>query len=206
MPRIHAANIEAHKAHTRRQILDAAGLLFSRVGYAEASFGAIADLVGVGRTTIYQYFKDKDDLLASLVEDELPRALDKLLGSLPAVGPAQRLAALLRSFIVFLAADEHLGPILIRDAPKLSEQAQLRVGRSHASLRAELEGLYAEGVAAGELRELAPPLVGMLLESAMRAARRSQEAGLAAELVADQVVEILLNGVSSRAGSAPSGQ
>lgn len=202
MPRIHAASIEVHKAQTRRQILDAAGLLFSRVGYDQASFASIADLVGVGRTTIYQYFKDKDDLLASLVEEELPRALDKLVGWLPAVGPAQRLGTLLRSFIIFLATDHHLGPILMRDAPKLSDQAQQRVSRSHESLRAELERLYAEGVAAGELREVPGPLVGMLAESAMRAARRSTEAGLGAELVAEQVVEILLNGVSTRANAS----
>ena len=71
MPRIRAENIAEHKALTRSQILNVAQELFSEWGYEDTSFGDISASVGIGRTTLYEYFTDKDDLLASLVEETL---------------------------------------------------------------------------------------------------------------------------------------
>ena len=83
MPRIRAASVDEHKSKTRREILDAAEALFRGQGYAETAFGDVAAYVGVGRTTLYEYFTDKEDLLASLVEDRIPQVMDGLVDGLP---------------------------------------------------------------------------------------------------------------------------
>lgn len=50
----------------RKMILEAAASVFSRLGYRRARIQDVARLAGVGDGTIYQYFKNKEDLLFSL--------------------------------------------------------------------------------------------------------------------------------------------
>ncbi|MEX0668083.1 MAG: helix-turn-helix domain-containing protein, partial [Acidimicrobiia bacterium] len=72
MPRIRAGSIEEHKVLTRRQILAAARMLLAETGNGDLNLGDLAAVAGIGRTTLYEYFRDRDDLVASLVEDALP--------------------------------------------------------------------------------------------------------------------------------------
>jgi len=53
----------------RREIVDAAALLFRKKGYASTSFKDIAEDLGTDRATIYYYFASKRDLLLEVVRD-----------------------------------------------------------------------------------------------------------------------------------------
>ena len=83
MPRIRAATIVAHKDATRRALLDAAAELFRAQGYAETNLADITAFAGIGRTTIYEYFTDKEDVLVNLVEDAVPSVVAGMLADLP---------------------------------------------------------------------------------------------------------------------------
>ena len=80
MPRIRAGSIEEHKVLTRRQILEAARMLLAETGNGDLNLGDLAAVAGIGRTTLYEYFTDRDDLIASLVEDALPGVIAGLVG------------------------------------------------------------------------------------------------------------------------------
>lgn len=54
--------------YRRKQILDAALVVFSRKGYGEATIPDIAREAGVAVGTIYNYYDSKRDLLVSLVD------------------------------------------------------------------------------------------------------------------------------------------
>ena len=53
----------------RRRILRAAEVLFAEKGYANATIQAIAAAAGVGDGTVYDYFKNKEDVLFSVLQD-----------------------------------------------------------------------------------------------------------------------------------------
>jgi AcrR family transcriptional regulator len=58
------------KAETRKQdILQAAFECFAQFGYSKTSFDLIAQKIGISRPLIYQHFKDKEHLFASMMED-----------------------------------------------------------------------------------------------------------------------------------------
>ena len=57
MPRIRAGSIEEHKLLTRRQILEATHDLLSETGSADLNLGDLAAMAGIGRTTLYEYFR-----------------------------------------------------------------------------------------------------------------------------------------------------
>ena len=54
--------------HTRGTILEAAARLFAEQGYQATSVGDVAAAAGVSLGTVYQYFRDRSDLVAALLQ------------------------------------------------------------------------------------------------------------------------------------------
>ena len=54
---------------TRLRILKEAGILFGRFGIKSITMDTIADHLGISKRTIYENFKDKDDLLTQSIEE-----------------------------------------------------------------------------------------------------------------------------------------
>lgn len=59
---------EKQKTEIRKMILDASMKLFVEQGFENVSIRKIADLIEYSPTTVYLYFKDKDDILFNLHE------------------------------------------------------------------------------------------------------------------------------------------
>lgn len=172
MPRIRAGTIAEHKSLTRSQILRAAQGLIARWGYEQVSFAEVAEECGLGRTTLYDYFADKHDLLASLVEETLPAAIREMTSSAPAGPPAARLRSLLASMVEFVVTEPTLGLLLHREVPKLPAAAARRVTDAHRELADELAAAYRTGVEEGAFKPLPPRLAdGFLYNLIMSAAR-----------------------------------
>lgn len=205
MPRIRADSIEAHKQLTRREILDAAEDLFRSQGYQGTSLGDIASSVGIGRTTLYEYYQDKEDLLASLVESTLPGTIDDMIAGLdPAESPARRLGALAGRMVEFVATDPTLGLILHRAVPRLSQEAQDRVRSAHGDLAREFLHLYRDGVEADEFRSMPADVAARLIHDVIMSGAKvlidSPDPSLRLEEVTGAVRTFLIGGLSS--GSA----
>jgi AcrR family transcriptional regulator len=80
----------------RKQILDAALVVFSRKGFGEATIGDVAAEADTGVGTIYNYFKDKRKLLISLIAENL--ISDKLVRIIEDV-PEKNSAEFMRSLM-----------------------------------------------------------------------------------------------------------
>jgi AcrR family transcriptional regulator len=61
---------------TRKKLLGVAEGLFARDGYANVSLGDIAQQSGVSLGTVYQYFADRDDIVATLAGESALRMLN----------------------------------------------------------------------------------------------------------------------------------
>ena len=61
------------KQELRQAILTAAGTLFLEQGYERFSLRKVAERIGYSPTTIYLYFRDKDDLLFTVVDEGFVR-------------------------------------------------------------------------------------------------------------------------------------
>ena len=67
-----------HKEEFRREILSAARELFIDDGYEKFSMRRLAEKIDYSPTTIYLYFKDKDDLLFAVCEEVAEQFLTNL--------------------------------------------------------------------------------------------------------------------------------
>jgi AcrR family transcriptional regulator len=57
----------------RDTIRDQAKELFSKISFAKTSVADIANACGLGKGTIYLYFKSKDEIMLAIIEDQVER-------------------------------------------------------------------------------------------------------------------------------------
>lgn len=198
MPRIRAESITEHKEMTRQALLDSARHQIGVVGSVDISLGDVAGIAGVGRTTFYEYFTDRDDVVASLVEAELPLVLEEMIASVSKDLPvAERLGELALLMVEFVAADPVLGVILHKEVGRMSPDAQERIAASHVALSKEMTDLYRQGVEEGVFRALPRRLAGMLIqESIMTGARVVMSGPHDVMKVTDGVRDFLIAGLA----------
>jgi AcrR family transcriptional regulator len=127
-------------------ILEAAAELFAEHGYARTTTNKIALRAGVSVGSLYQYFPDKDAVLAHLLRDhhrDVNRVLERSLGELadPGVGLEGGLRSLMRRLVELHAAHPELTRALRPDVLH-----QSRIEPRHG------EGVEFTGRVAGVLR------------------------------------------------------
>lgn len=196
-----ADNLTEHKSQVRQQVLTAAQYLFERDGYELTSLGSIAAEVGIGRTTLYEYFTDKEDLVATLVEETLPGVIDELVTSVTTEDRRARFVELAVGMVDFISNDPVLGLLLHTEVPRMSADAQQRVAVAHQGLSAEFGSVYRAGVEAGVLRMLPPRLVGRFVQdiimSAARAVIASDDPKASSPEITEAMVSVLLDGFAT---------
>jgi AcrR family transcriptional regulator len=202
MPRIRAATIEEHKRQTRSEILDAAASLFRSQGYADTNLGDISAYVGIGRTTLYEYFSDKEDVLVNLVESRIPAVVEGLLAGVPdELSTRERLAELIVRGLEFVSSDDDLGSTLMRELPRLSEPAQRRLRKAHKALEDEVIRLCKVGIASGEFGAFDAVDAGRLVFTVMMAASQSllrdKDAKQRMHEAADTLVRFVFEGLAA---------
>lgn len=146
------------KEATRREILAAAEGAFIEHGVFGARMELIAERAGVSVGTLYNYFDDRDNLLATLLAEQRAELLEKLDLALP-VGSVSAFETALEQFLCVLI--EHfrvhwqLMTLLIDESSILSQAQKIVAGTG--SLMPELlqraTSLVQGGVREGTLRE-----------------------------------------------------
>lgn len=184
---------------TKDQLFDAAARLFREFGYAETSHADISAESEIGRTTFYEHFSSKEDLLVQLVQRDLPALIDEILSEIqPGLSPDTRLRELTVRFVEFVGVD-HLGLILHTEVPRLSTQAQRAIAGSHQALSTEVMEIYRSGVLNGVFVELPGPVVGRLIQETMMAGGRAvmdlPEPKQHVHEIADATATFLVNGL-----------
>jgi len=146
--------------YKRRRIEIAAKAVpvFAQDGFHDANLSKIAELCGFGRTTIYKYFKDKDEIFLFVLDgifDRLDSAAESVLAD-AAMSPADKVEALLDSMLRDSLEDRNRMLIVLdlllrlrRDEPGLAAGIRGRL--------VKLQGYYAtvlrQGMESGQLRK-----------------------------------------------------
>ena len=189
MPKLWTETIAAHRRAVREATLDAAAALVARHGLRAVTMSQIAGEIGVGRATLYKYFPDVDAILVAWHERQVAGHLDSLAEIRDRGGhPRERLEAVLEAYA--LISHEHHG----------SELAALlhrgeHVARAQRQLADLIQGLLAEAVATGDVRDdVAPDELASYCLHALTAA-----AGLPSRKAMRRLVAVTLAGVRASA-------
>jgi AcrR family transcriptional regulator len=148
----------------RDAMFDAARDLIAEIGYSEMSHADITAAVGMGRTTFYEHFASKEDLLVAMVNRDLPDVTVEIVeGVDPDLPPEERLGQLAMKMVQFVGTD-HMGLILHTEVPRLSPEAQTAISLAHEGLASEFASVYRMGVMSGVFRSYPPRLAGRMIE------------------------------------------
>src|SRR5713226_8760012 len=93
---------EQQKEELRQAILEAASALFVEQGYHGFSMRQLAERIGYSVATLYLYFRDKDDLLFTVVDEGFTRFEKQLAeAAVSSADPWTRLNALAQVYVTF---------------------------------------------------------------------------------------------------------
>jgi TetR/AcrR family transcriptional regulator, cholesterol catabolism regulator len=135
------SNKRKRVANRREIIVKAAGRLFREKGYEGTSVRDLADAVGLQSGSLFFHFRSKEEILLSLLEGGLRRAvaiLDRHLAA--AVSPREKLSAILHGHLQAILDEERDAfYVVLRDWRTLSPYSRKKV----IALRDEYENRIA---------------------------------------------------------------
>lgn len=145
MPRIAAPTNAAQREQTQRKVLDAFGELLFSHGLPGLTMTDVARAAGVGRTAVYNYFADIEQLLVAFALDETGRFVTELKDQLAGIqNPVDRLSLYVRAQLMDLTR-RHLppGPAM---RSVLSNESFAKLGVHVGELNTILEDILRDGM------------------------------------------------------------
>jgi AcrR family transcriptional regulator len=114
MPKIDAPTLAEHREKQLAVLLSAAHDAFIERGFADTTFADVAGRAGLARSSVYEYFSSKDDLLVAVCRAEMPVMVERLQRAMArARSPREKVATWIRVQLSMVAAGEHrLGAIM----------------------------------------------------------------------------------------------
>ena len=150
MPKVIGGSLVAHRDEVRSRVFTALREQLYRRGFDSITLSGIAADAGLGRSSIYNHFPDRQALLVAFVEHEAARYVADLDAALAGAGsPLERLATFARIQLRRLA-EFHLPPGQAL-AGALDASAYRRIAAHADPITDRLAGIVGDGVAAGQM-------------------------------------------------------
>ena len=138
---------ERRQARTREAIIKAAEEIVESRGPGALSMRDVADLIDYSASNLYEYFANKEELLAAVANEALMRLGTHVRHSSPGLTPRERLLAYGRSYLEF--AHTHSELYLLTFGRKMTDFLQTDMEKVPSSYNLLLQ-LIKEGIEAGD--------------------------------------------------------
>ena len=187
---------EEELTRRRREIFDASAPLILEKGFAETSMREIAEAAGVGKSTLYDYFPTKEDVLVFVFEDQLNqinhKALDLAAQNIPA---PERLHQIMNMHLEYLVRNKNLMLFMALEAQRLSQDSQKRIQVKRHAYQDMLRSVVEQGIAEGAFRDVDPTMASKVLLAMMTpVVFTTRPVGTPQEMLS-QSLDIFLNGL-----------
>jgi len=150
-------------------ILDAARKRFLHFGYAKTSLDEIANDIGMGKATLYHYYKNKEDIFLNVVKQESSYLRKLLLKSLEKVKtPHDKLKVFLQTHFDFLSGRVNIGNLTKERWRNLQPLLDKGLREFYNEQIVLLRGILSEGIKDKSFRPIDPKQVSVLLLSMLR--------------------------------------
>ena len=183
----------------RRAILDAVAHLIIEKGFYETSMGEIGIAAGVGKSTLYDYFPSKDDILIAYVADEIHYITTQAEAIMAQkISAPEKIRRIMHKQLEYMAANKPMYMALTIEIQRLGFDSQQRIQQHRHAYQDMLCLLVEEGIQNGEFRPVKPLLVirGMFSFMSM-AVFTSRPTGSPEEMMQD-AIDIIFKGLEAR--------
>ncbi len=143
----------------RGEVLSAAVKLIIEKGFNETSMREIAEAAGVGKSTLYDYFSSKDEILIAYVVDEVGHMTTVAKEIITEdLSIAEKFRRVLRRHLDYMLANKQMFLRVTFEAQRLSFESQQRIQVHRHAYQDMLCELVKEGIRKGEFRQVNPML------------------------------------------------
>jgi AcrR family transcriptional regulator len=197
------------KQQRREQILAAAKQVFAEKGFHETTIADVARGAGLSYGVVYWYFDSKEELFQALMSAE-ESALRGRISVALAASEARDTAGLLREAVrttfEYFEDDRAATRLLFRDTSGLGDRFEQHLFGIFGRFITDVEAMVLDGQEKGLLKVAPPRLVAyscavLIGQVALR--RQLTDDDLSAAEAADFTVDLLLDGMISRADAHP---
>lgn len=144
---------EEEQQRRRKQIFAASVHLFLEKGFNETSMREIAKAAGIGKSTLYDYYQSKDDILVSYFASEIARIAaraEEIIQQNSSV--REKLRQVMQMHLGYLVDSKQTFLKLSLEAQRLSPESQEQVQLHRHAYQDMLRELIEEGIRRGEFR------------------------------------------------------
>lgn len=159
---------EEELAKRRHEIFHQVVNVFLKKGFQETSIREIAETAGLGKSTLYDYFKTKDDILLYYFEDQLNDLIEAAQKIASQNKPAdKRLRQIVQMHMEFLQANKSLFMKLSMEAQRLKPDSQKQIQEKRHAYQDLIRSLINEGIHGGSFRKVDSLLAARILITSM---------------------------------------
>jgi AcrR family transcriptional regulator len=182
----------------RHRIFNVAARLFLKQGYHETSMRQVAEAAGMGKSTLYDYFRNKEEILLYFVEQEMDTSHQEAVQIATMNIPVEeKLRRILRSLWEYLEENKEMAVLIARESYRLGKKATQRIDSRRENYLKILEGVIRQGIQEGVFRVANPTLAASALHSMMTMPWLWVRGDEGAVDIAGQLVDLILSGIKT---------
>jgi AcrR family transcriptional regulator len=189
---------EEEQARRRKEIFHASVHLFLSKGFNETSMREIAEAAGIGKSTLYDYFPSKDDILLSFVEDELQTLTEQMKEiANQKIGAQDKLRRMMFAYMEYLATNEDFYMKLSTEVQRLAQNSLERIQRKRHALQDMVRGTVEEGIREGGFRSVDSLLATRVIFTALTPAVYTTRPSGSRQQMMEEAFTLMLKGIQA---------
>jgi len=172
--------------------------IFLKKGFQETTMNEIAQAAGVGKSTLYDYFKTKEEILVYFFEDQLKDMNeDARRIALQNLSADKRLRQVMEAYIENLQANKSLFLKLTQEAQRLKVESQKQIQKKRHAYQDLVRALIDEGISEGVFRKVNSFLAARLLISSMSPAIFGPRTTGTSQEMLQETLDIFFKGIEN---------
>jgi AcrR family transcriptional regulator len=189
---------EEEQQRRRKEIFDASVHLFLEKGFHETSMREIAKAAGVGKSTLYDYYQTKDDILVSYFTGEIEKITARAQEIIQKNSNiSEKISKIMKMHLGYLVDNRQTFLRLSLEAQRLSAESQDQIQIGRHAYQDMLRSLIEEGIRQGEFRPVNPLFAARSIFSLLSIAVFTTRPTGTPEEMLEQALGILFQGIQA---------
>jgi TetR/AcrR family transcriptional regulator, cholesterol catabolism regulator len=155
---------EEDQERRRHEIFHQVLPIFMRKGFQETSMQEIAEAAGLGKSTLYDYFQTKDEILVYFFEDQWNDVIEEAQRiAVQNCGIDERLRRIMAAYLESLQANKSMFLKLSLESQRLKVESQKQIQNKRHAYQDMIRALIEAGIREGIFRRVNSLLAARLL-------------------------------------------
>ena len=182
----------------RLKIMAAAAELFAAQPFHKVLLSEVAETAGVGKGTLYIYFKNKEDLYLSVLYSGFAELIERMQRRLDKnqFGPMENLETAIREMVQFAYQNPHMFD-LMRTGPWRSLMDSVQWDSKRNELRTLIESIIRSGIADGEFSDPHPDFTARYIPNMVRSVMMEGFQNIDARILTEHILRFVRAGLQN---------